>query len=40
MGEEVLGNCGEAVHAGRKSFEANFGTEQELLRQTLEWLNL
>lgn len=34
------GNTGEAVHAGRKSFEANFGTEKELLKQTLEWLNL
>lgn len=34
------GNNGEAVHAGRKSFEANFGTEQELLAQTLTWLNL
>lgn len=34
------GNIGVAVHAGRKSFEANFGTEQELLKQTLEWLNL
>ena len=27
------GNNGVAVHAGRKSFEANFGTEQELLAQ-------
>ena len=27
------GNNGIAVHAGRKSFEANFGTEQELLAQ-------
>jgi|GEM_PF-348356 len=34
------GNIGEAVHAGRKSFENNFGTEQSLLAQTLEWLNL
>lgn len=34
------GNSGEAVHAGRKSFEENFGTEQELLLQTLQWLNL
>ena len=34
------GNCGEAVHAGRKSFEANFGTEQELLEQTNMWLSL
>ena len=34
------GNIGEAVHSGRESFEANFGTEQELLKQTLVWLNL
>ncbi len=34
------GNNGVAVHAGRKSFEANFGTEQELLAQTLNWLGL
>ena len=34
------GNNGIAVHAGRKSFEANFGTEQELLAQTLELLGL
>jgi hypothetical protein len=27
------GNIGVAVHSGRKSFEANFGTEQELLEQ-------
>jgi hypothetical protein len=27
------GNNGVAVHSGRKSFEANFGTEQELLKQ-------
>ena len=27
------GNNGVAVHSGRKSFEANFGTEQELLEQ-------
>jgi len=27
------GNVGVAVHSGRKSFEANFGTEQELLEQ-------
>ncbi len=35
-----LGNTGVAVHAGRKSFEANFGTEQELLEQTMMWLNV
>ena len=34
------GPCGEAVHSGRKSFEANFGTEQELLIQVIGWLNL
>lgn len=34
------GNNGEAVHAGRKSFEANFGTEQELLKQVNRWLNV
>ena len=34
------GGIGVAVHAGRESFEANFGTEQELLKETLEWLNL
>jgi len=27
------GNIGAAVHAGRESFENNFGTEQELLEQ-------
>lgn len=27
------GDNGVAVHSGRKSFEANFGTEQELLEQ-------
>ncbi len=25
------GNIGTAVHSGRRSFEANFGTERELL---------
>ena len=34
------GNNGIAVHAGRKSFEANFGTEQELLAQTRDLLCL
>lgn len=34
------GNIGIAVHSGRKSFEANFGTEQELLNQVMEWLNV
>ena len=35
-----LGGAGVAVHSGRESFEANFGTEQELLAETLKWLNL
>ena len=34
------GGYGVAVHSGRKAFEANFGTEQELLSQTLEALNV
>ena len=34
------GPMGEAVHSGRKSFEANFGTEKELLNKTMEWLGL
>ena len=34
------GNNGIAVHAGRKSFESNFGTEQGLLAQTMELLGL
>lgn len=32
------GNNGVAVHAGRKSFEANFGTEKGLLKQVKELL--
>lgn len=32
------GNIGVAVHSGRKSFEANFGTEGELLAKTLKLL--
>ena len=32
------GNCGEAVHSGRRSFEAKFGTERELLAKTLTLL--
>ena len=34
------GGYGVAIHAGRVQWESNFGTEQELLRQTMEWLNL
>ena len=33
-----LGGIGVSIHSGRKSFEANFGTERELLAQTLELL--
>lgn len=33
-----LGGIGVAIHSGRKSFESNFGTERELLAQTLELL--
>lgn len=33
-----LGCIGVAIHSGRKSFEANFGAERELLAQTLELL--
>ena len=29
----------ESVHAGRRTFEARFGTERELLSKTLEMLN-
>lgn len=34
-----LGGHGVAVHAGRKAFEANFGTERNLLAQTLREIN-
>ena len=34
------GGYGVAVHEGRVQWESNFGTEQELLKQTMEWLNL
>lgn len=34
------GNNGVAVHSGRKSFESNFGTEQELLEQTKRLLHV
>lgn len=33
------GGLGVAIHAGRKSFEARYGTEAELLAQTRELLN-
>ena len=32
------GNTGVAVHSGRKSWEANFGTERELLAKCLSML--
>lgn len=34
------GGYGLAVHSGRKVWESAFGTEQELLEQTLRWLSL
>ena len=34
------GGHGVAVHAGRETFENNFGTEQYLLKQTMQWLGL
>lgn len=34
------GGHGVAVHAGRKAFEARYGTEQELLEQTRRELGL
>ena len=33
-----LGGHGVAVHAGRKTWESNFGTEKELLKQVLEMI--
>jgi len=35
-----LGPVGVAFHAGRKSFEENFGTEEELLEQSLEYIDV
>jgi len=34
------GGYGVAVHAGRVQWESNFGTEHELLLQTLLWVGL
>ena len=34
------GGYGVSVHQGRVQWESNFGTEQELLEQTLRWINL
>jgi len=34
------GGYGIAVHSGRKAWESEHGTEQELLIQTMEWLSL
>lgn len=33
------GGYGVAVHAGRKAWEANYGTERELLDQVLEMIS-
>ena len=33
------GGYGIAIHAGQKTFEANFGTEIELLEKTINLLN-
>lgn len=30
------GNYGQAIHNGQQEFEANFGSEQELLAKTIE----
>ena len=38
-GHHRNGGHGVAVHAGRKTFEANYGTERELLEQTRRELN-
>jgi hypothetical protein len=32
------GGHGVAVHQGRKTWEANFGTEQDLLKQVMEMI--
>ena len=34
------GGHGLAVHAGKKTWEAKFGTEKELLKQTLELIDV
>ena len=34
-----LGGYGVAVHAGRKTWEQNFGTEKELLAQVKSWIS-
>ena len=34
------GGYGVAVHEGRRIWEANFGSEQKLLNEIMEWLNL
>ena len=34
------GGYGVAVHEGRTIWEANFGSEQSLLKQTRSWLSL
>ena len=34
------GGYGVALHAGQKTFEENFGTEEELLEETLRKINV
>ncbi len=34
------GNLGVAVHSGRRSFEANFGTERELLAKVNKLISI
>lgn len=33
------GNCGEAIHSGRRTWEEKFGTQEELLKDVDELLN-
>lgn len=35
-----MGGHGEAIHAGQKTWEKRFGTEEELLKQVTELLTL
>lgn len=32
------GGHGRALHAGQRTFEQNYGTEEELLERTAQWL--
>ncbi len=34
------GGYGVAIHQGRVQWETNYGTEQQLLEQTMEWLEI